>query len=120
MGPDDSFNHLQLVVPRSGVLESLHGGVAGGHLGHEKRFIVSRKGCTGLVIGMTREWCLTCQECSVHKSPTHSRRAPLGTIQADYPTQIMAVDLLGTLPESDQKNLYIIVRGRSRIYKRGG
>ena len=41
MGPNDASNHLQLVVPtklRSGVLESLHGGVAGGHLRHEKTF----------------------------------------------------------------------------------
>jgi len=35
----------------------------------------------------------------------------LGTVQAGYPTQITAVDLLGPLPESDQKNSYIMVVG---------
>jgi len=35
----------------------------------------------------------------------------LGTIQAGYPTQIMAVDLLGPLPESLQKNIYVMVVG---------
>jgi len=40
-GPDDNSNHLQLVVPsnlRPEILESLHGGIVGGHLGHEKNF----------------------------------------------------------------------------------
>ena len=33
------------------------------------------------------------------------------TIQAGYPTQVMAVDLLGPLPENPQKNSYIMVVG---------
>ena len=49
-GPEDESNHLQLVVPevfRPEVLESLHEGIAGGHLGHEKPSIVSRKDFIG-------------------------------------------------------------------------
>ena len=114
-GPDDSSNHLQLVVPldlRSEVLESLHGGIVGGHLGHEKTFsrIQGRFYWPGYWSD-TRDWCLTCHECSTRKTSTHPRRAPLGTIQAGYPTQIMAVDLLGPLPESPQKNCYVMVVG---------
>ena len=109
MSPDDSSNHLQLVVPtklRSGVLESLHGEVAGGHLGHKKTFShVQERFYWPGYWNDTREWCLTCQECSTRKSPSHSRTAPLGTIQVGYPTQILAIDLLGPLPESDQKKL---------------
>ena len=115
LGPDDTCNHLQLVVPynlRSGILEALHGGVVGGHLGHEKTFShVRERFYWPGYWNDTRDWCLACQECSTRKSPTHSRRAPLGTVQAGYPTQIMAVDLLGPLPESDQKNSYIMVVG---------
>ena len=58
LGSNDASNDLQLVVPtklRSGVLESLHVGVTGGHLGHEKTLVVSRKGSTGLGIGMIHE-----------------------------------------------------------------
>ena len=35
----------------------------------------------------------------------------MGTITAGYPTQIMAVDLLGPLPESPNGNSYILVVG---------
>ena len=38
-------------------------------------------------------------------------KAPLGTISAGYPTQIIAVDLVGPLPESENKNSYIMVVG---------
>ena len=33
----------------------------------------------------------------------------MGTITAGYPTQIMAIDLLGPLPESQQGNSYVMV-----------
>ena len=33
------------------------------------------------------------------------------TITADYPTQIMAVDLLGPLPETTKGNHYVMVVG---------
>ena len=45
------------------------------------------------------------------KSLTHAARSPLGSIKANYPTQIMAVDLVGPLPESEQGNSYIMVIG---------
>ena len=114
--PDDTCNHLQLVVLYnlcSGILEVLHGRVVGGHLGHEKTFsCVQGRFYWPDFWNDTRDWCLACQECSTCKSPTHSRRAPLGAVHAGYPTQIMAVDLLlGPLPESDQKNSYIMVVG---------
>ena len=115
VGPDDTSNHLQLVVPpelRSGMLDALHGGVVGGHLGHEKTLgCVQERFYWPGYWNETRDWCLTCQEFSTCQSLTHSRRAPLGTIQAGYPTQIKAVDLLGPLPERDQKNSYVMVVG---------
>lgn len=115
VGQDDQLDHFQLVVPaklREDVLDSLHGGVAGGHLGHEKTFnrVKERFYWPGYW-NDTRDWCLACHQCSTRKSPTHPRRAPLGTIQAGYPMQIMAVDLLGPLPESPQKNSYVMVVG---------
>ena len=58
-----------------------------------------------------RDWCQTCATCATRKSPSHSPRSLLGTITAKYPTQIMVVDLVGPLPESDKGNCYIMVVG---------
>ena len=58
-----------------------------------------------------RDWCQTCATCATRKSPTHAARSPLGSIKANYPTQIMAVDLVGPLPESEGGNSYIMVVG---------
>ena len=54
-----------------------------------------------LLARIPKDWCLSCHECSTHKSLTHPRRTSLGTIQAGYPrpVNIMAVDHLGPLPE---------------------
>jgi len=38
-----------------------------------------------------------------------ARKAPLGTILASHPAEIMAMDILGPFPESDRKNSYILV-----------
>jgi len=57
------------------------------------------------------EWCQTSAACATRKSPTQAARSPLGSITASYPIQIMAVDLVGPLPESDKGNIYIMVVG---------
>ena len=38
-----------------------------------------------------------------------SKRAPLQTLQAGYPLQIVAVDILGPLPVTAQGNKYVLV-----------
>ena len=43
------------------------------------------------------------------KTSAPGRRAPMGTITASYPMQILATDLVGPLPESDNGNWYILV-----------
>ena len=58
-----------------------------------------------------RDWCQTCGTCAKRKSPPTSGRAPMQTITAGYPTQVMAVDLLGPLPESNNGNSYVLVVG---------
>ena len=52
-----------------------------------------------------------CPECATRKSQAPRQRAPLGTITAGYPTQKMAVGLLGPLPESNSGNSYVMVVG---------
>lgn len=113
MGMDDSQNWLQLVVPRKHreeILELLHDGPAGGHLGHDKAFsrIRERFYWPGYWNDVYN-WCKTCSGCATRKSTTPSRRTPMNNVTADYPTHIMAVDLLGLLPESQQGNSYVMV-----------
>ena len=102
--PQRDQKWLQFVVPknhRSDILASLHDGVAGGHLGQEKTFgrVKERFYWPGYW-NDTCSWCQTCASCATRKSPPVSKRAPLGTITASYPMQVMAMDILGPFPES--------------------
>ena len=105
----------QLIVPRSlrdEILEELHAGVVGGHIGEEKTMAHLRErfywpGQWNDV----QNWCNTCSTCAIRKTPGPKRRAPLGTIRAGYPMQIVAVDVMGPLPEMEVGNLYILVAG---------
>ena len=102
---------LQLVVPkclREEILQELHGGVVSGHLGVEKtlgrlkeRFYWPGHGKD------VSNWCRTCPTCASRKNPTSKRRAELQTISPGYPLQIVAVDILGPLQESENGNSYM-------------
>ena len=103
----------QLVVPKSlqnEVLYSLHNGIAGGHLVEEKTLNKLRErfywpGHTDDV----HQWCQTCTTCAARKTPAPKNRGKLQSIQSGYPMQLVAMDLLGPLPESIHKNSYILV-----------
>ena len=106
---------LQLVVPmslRNEVLQELHAGVTRGHLGEEKTLSRLRQrlywpGCSQSV----SDRCKTCVTCGTRKSSSLKRRAPLQTIAARYSMQVVAVDILGSLPETKQGNRYVLVTG---------
>ena len=105
----------QLVVPKDlqeAVLTEVHEGISGGHLGKDKTLhrLKERFYWPGHYNDV-QEWYSTCASCATRKSNSQAARAPLGTIRAGYPTQIIAVDLVGPLPESENKNLYIMVVG---------
>ena len=101
-----------LVVPqalREELLQDLHGGVMGGHLGAEKTLGRLRE--RFYWPGSTRdvsECCRTCANCATKKTPAPKQRAPLQTIKAGYPLQIVAVDITGPFPESVNGNSYIL------------
>lgn len=48
---------------------------------------------------------------ATRKSAPQRNRGPLQTIKAGYPLQVVAVDILGPLVESDAGNSYILVVG---------
>ena len=83
------------------ILRDLHEGVTGGHLGEVKTLSkLKERFCWPGHYNDVRDWCQTCKACAKRKSPVPGRQAPMQTITAGYPTQVMAVDLLGPFPES--------------------
>ena len=56
-----------------------------------------------------RMWCKTCSHCAARKNPTHTRRAPLQSMLAGYPMQIVAVDIVGPFPSGESGNTYVLV-----------
>ena len=104
----------QLVVPqvsREEVMGELHGGVMSGHLGESKTLqqLKRRFYWPGHSLDI-KTWCQTCSTCAC-KTATPKNCAPLQTIKAGSPMQVIAVDIMGPLPESNNKNSYILVVG---------
>ena len=105
----------QLVVPTSlktAVLRELHEGTASGHLGEEKT--MSRLRERFYWSGQwndVRDWCRTCAGCVTRKTAAPKQKAPLQTIPTSFPMQVVAMDILGPLPESESGNSYILVVG---------
>ena len=109
----DQQSRIQQVIPRSlqeEVLNSLHEGVMGGHLGIEKTLgrLKERFYWPGHHLDVSN-WCRNCSTCSVRKAPAHTPRAPLRSIKAGYPLQIVAMDIMGPFPESTAGNSFILV-----------
>ena len=114
---DDSTkkNWLQLVVPRAlrqEILQEIHQGVISGHLGEQKMMhqLRERFYWPGMLED-ARNFCKTCATCAMNKSPSTNARAPLQTVAAGHPMQILAVDITGPFPESETGNRYILVVG---------
>ena len=54
-------------------------------------------------------YCKTCSQCAQRKTPHWKRKAPPNSIKVGSPMQLVAVDLLGPLPETQDGNNYILV-----------
>ena len=106
---------VQLVVPpplREEVLKELHSGALEGHMGEEKTLHKAKE--RFYWPGMQRDvqdLCKTCDACATRKKAPRRNHAPLVTIKAGYPMQVVAVDILGPLPESESGNSFVLVAG---------
>ena len=103
----------QLVLPqclREEVMEEIHAGVMGGYVGESKTLQQLKR--RFYWPGHSRDvktWCQTCSSCASRKTQAPKNCAPLQTIKAGSPMQIIAVDIMGPLPESSNKNSCILV-----------
>ena len=96
---DGAKDTLQLVVPaihRSEILTQLHDQPTGAHLGQEKMLsrLKQRYYWPGAMTDV-KHWCSACV-----KSASPQKRAPLQSVEAGAPMQIVAVDILRPLPET--------------------
>ena len=100
------------VVPRvlwEEILQELHAGSLEGHLGEDKMIgKVWELFYWARIQQDVRQWIRTCPACATRKSHPQQNRAPLQTVA---PMQVVAVDILGPLPESTTGNSYILVAG---------
>ena len=103
----------QLVIPSSlktEVLHDIHAGVLGGNLGVDKSLgkLKERFYWPGY-FNDVKQWCAICASCATRKSGGPTRRGPLHPIVVGYPLQLVAVDILGPLPQTSDDNAYILV-----------
>ena len=106
-------SHLQLIVPkvsRDDVLHKVHNAPSGGHLGEAKILsrLQERFYWPGHVAAV-KVWCRCCADCAARKSQGQKRRAPLQSMQAGYPMQIIAVDIVGPFSPVQSGNNYMLV-----------
>ena len=112
---DGLSSKLQLIVPklqRVEVLRQLHDGPFGGHLGEEKTLkkLRERFYWPGHQKDV-KNYCNTCKDCTARKTMAPKNRAPLHPITVGCPMQMVGMDFLGPLPETDEGNQYILVVG---------
>ena len=112
---DGNTSHLQLVTPtalRAEVLQDVHGGTMAAHLGEDKTMarLKERYYWPGHYNDV-KKWCQSCAQCATRKAANPKRRGPLQSVLVGYPMQLVAVDILGPLPESPKGNSYLLVVG---------
>lgn len=78
----------------------------GGHLGCEKTLEKVKECFIGYAV---QEWCQTCAVCAARKILTPKPKAVLQLVSVGYPLELVAVDILGPLPQSEAGNTYILV-----------
>ena len=110
---DGSTSTIQIIVPgilQKEVLSDIHEGALGSHLGVDKTLarLKDRFYWPGHYNDVCN-WCKHCNICARRKNPIPRARAQLETIEAGYPLQMVAMDILGPLPESSSGNSYILV-----------
>ena len=115
--PHRNFNGAipfhQLVAPkqiRQLILDELHNGVGGGHLGVEKTMgkLRQRFYWVGYKDDIYK-WCRQCDTCAQNKMGPPRKRAPLQQIRVGHPLELIAIDVMGPLPETQKGNRFIVV-----------
>ncbi|XP_052002459.1 protein NYNRIN-like [Xyrauchen texanus] len=111
----DAADKVQVVLPKClvpKVLAMLHNVVTGGHLGVQKLQgkVKDRFYWPGWFADV-RRWCSECSDCGSRKLLARTPQAPMHPSVTSRPYEHVALDILGPLSETIDKNLYILVVG---------
>ena len=104
-----------MVVPgalRPAVFQELHEGALSGHLATEKTVgkLKGRFYWPGHYNDV-HDWCQKCAQCAARKPPSPNPKAPLVPVSTSAPLELVAMDILGPLPQGTAGNSYILVVG---------
>lgn len=111
--PDQDTEEPQLTIPaslRKELLESFHDSATGGHYGVERT--LQKIAAKYYFVGMRRfiaDYIKNCVECQRYKA---TNLKPAGLLQTPAPSQrfeVISVDLFGPLPETPQRNKWILI-----------
>ncbi|CAC5393515.1 unnamed protein product [Mytilus coruscus] len=110
---DTNGTAYQFLVPtelKRNILETLHSGIGGGHLGTKKmlRKLKDRFYWPGWSQDV-EIFCEECLTCATRRNPAKHLRAPLVSVKTGAPLEKIAMDILGPLPTSSRGNKYILV-----------
>ena len=101
----------QLVLPKglcTSVLKQLHDSPVESHLGISKTLAKVRERFYWIHCRRdVEEWCQSCDLCAARKGPRIKQRSPLQLYNVGEPMERVAIDVLGPLPETDNK--YILI-----------
>ena len=103
----------QLVVPRkkvNQVLEEIHNGKSGAHLGVNKTLDKIRDRFYWVnYCEDVKSWCRKCPVCSASQGPSTRSRGRMQKYNVGLPFERIAIDIAGPFPETDKGNRYILV-----------
>lgn len=106
-------NHLQIVLPKTRVkevLEEIHNGKSGGHLGVNKTLAKLRQRFYWVNYKLdVEEWCRRCTTCAASKGPRMRTRGSMRRYNVGVPFERIAIDVAGPFPESTRGNKYVLV-----------
>ena len=111
---DEVITYYRLVVPlalRQQYMRELHDSVFAGHLGRQRTIIkVTERYWWPNMIKEIKEWLLTCPECQQRRNPKNKPPLlPRPGVTANKPFQVVAVDIIGPLPQSTEGFKWILV-----------
>lgn len=104
---------FQIVVPRvrvKEVLDELHSGSSGGHLGVNKTLSKVRERFYWIHMRQdVEDWCRRCTRCAGSKGPRTRSRGEMQQYVVGAPFERIAMDIAGPFPETNNGNRYLLV-----------
>ena len=110
--PYDPQTVKRVVIPKSLPSEALalcHDGLGGAHLGEKTWSKIAEKFYWPSAYRNTLNWVQSCKNCAARKNPNSTKTELLPITEFDRPFDMVGMDIIGPLPETNDGNRYILV-----------